>query len=221
MLFGFGDDIFESEKERNLYYKFFAGYFFNELLPGWQHRLKSFQSILRKATKRNKGCGIPGDKILLSSKSTHVSFDNHIYLLDEDFDRGEFADILVHDPKNKTFVCIEVKYLSDWNFEKDIKRIKNRLDRISYKLKDTVFTQCILMKKCKWEELGKKNEQKGSNYKRWEKLGKERPLILFWEDFLPFCENTSQVSNFLEYLLNLSPPIRFKVADRGFKRFMS
>jgi hypothetical protein len=34
MLFDTGPEAFESEKERNCYYKFFCGYFFNELVDG-------------------------------------------------------------------------------------------------------------------------------------------------------------------------------------------
>jgi hypothetical protein len=36
MLFDRSISIFESEKERNLYYKVFAGYLLNEFIPGYQ-----------------------------------------------------------------------------------------------------------------------------------------------------------------------------------------
>ncbi len=47
MLFDYGKNILESEKERNLYYKFFAGYFFNELIEGYQDRLMGFLTLLQ------------------------------------------------------------------------------------------------------------------------------------------------------------------------------
>ncbi len=40
LLMLFDKSPFESYKERNLYYKFFAGYFFNELVPGAGNGLK-------------------------------------------------------------------------------------------------------------------------------------------------------------------------------------
>ena len=50
MLFEPKLDIIESEKERNLYYKFFAGYFFNELVPIYEQRVTNFfkNHILRR-----------------------------------------------------------------------------------------------------------------------------------------------------------------------------
>ena len=37
----------ESEKERNFYSKVFAGYYFNELVVGYEARLQSFSKLLR------------------------------------------------------------------------------------------------------------------------------------------------------------------------------
>ena len=42
MLYDTSDQTFESEKERNLYYKIFAGYLLNERIPRWQDRLERF-----------------------------------------------------------------------------------------------------------------------------------------------------------------------------------
>ena len=41
----------ESYKERNLYYKIFAGYLFNEIIPGEEERKNSFIDLLRDTLK--------------------------------------------------------------------------------------------------------------------------------------------------------------------------
>lgn len=39
MIFNSGPCVLESEKVRNLYTKFFAGYFFNEFIDGYDERV--------------------------------------------------------------------------------------------------------------------------------------------------------------------------------------
>ncbi|MGI2214739.1 hypothetical protein [Shewanella oncorhynchi] len=95
MIFNSGPCVLESEKERNLYTKFFAGYFFNEFIDGYDERVVWINSYLSK--KLNK---------TVSLQSPSISFDNHTYLLDIDSDRGEFADILLHDPVLKNPLMI-------------------------------------------------------------------------------------------------------------------
>ena len=43
--------IRESYKERNLYYKIFAGYIFNELIPGEEERKNQFLNLLNEILK--------------------------------------------------------------------------------------------------------------------------------------------------------------------------
>ena len=50
MLFDRSISTFESEKERNLYYKVFAGYLLNEFIPGYQDRLMSFCNVINNST---------------------------------------------------------------------------------------------------------------------------------------------------------------------------
>lgn len=76
----------DSDKERNLYAKYFAGYLFNELIEGYSERVAAISDYLSEIT----GEGIKFAK-------PHLSFDNHAYPFSVEADRGEFADILLHD----------------------------------------------------------------------------------------------------------------------------
>ena len=122
MLFNHGTDTFESEKERNLYYKFFAGYFFNDLVSGYEKRVKSFYKLLFQEGIDEEDCF--GDFVLHEGmkipSAISVTFDFHGYLLEGARDRGELADILIQDHQNNIFIAIEAKSLTDWNYEKDI-----------------------------------------------------------------------------------------------------
>ena len=107
MLFEYGDEIFESYKERNFYYKFFAGYYFNELIPDWDKRLNFFNDLLSTAHNPLKNAKL--QKISFDSRYTHVSFDNHECQFRGMIGRGEFADMFVHDRHNNNLAIIEVK----------------------------------------------------------------------------------------------------------------
>lgn len=50
MIFDSTADLFESYKERNVYYKIFAGYLLNELVPGHADRLRRLCSVLSTPT---------------------------------------------------------------------------------------------------------------------------------------------------------------------------
>lgn len=43
--------LIESEKERNLCAKFFAGYFFNEFIPGYSKRINLFNRYIQEVSK--------------------------------------------------------------------------------------------------------------------------------------------------------------------------
>ena len=63
--------LIESEKERNLCTKFFAGYFFNEFTPGYSKRIALFNRYIQEAAGRDD----------LRVEAPHVSFDTHAYLM--------------------------------------------------------------------------------------------------------------------------------------------
>jgi len=200
MLYNQCNDINESEKERNLYYKYFAGYFFNEPVPGLESRFSKFALLLQRKAQEQGIDEISKD--LFSVKDVHVSFDNHAYLvLGKEVGRGEFADIMVYDSKNKILVAIEVKYLSDWNYQKDIEGNAERINKISNHLKCKRTIQCLLILYRKLQQVQKKVGHSRSNYTRLNNMLENRPMILTWEEFLDICDNKS-VSSYLKRQFN-------------------
>lgn len=202
MLFDDGENILESDKERNLYYKFFAGYFFNEFIIGYQNRLMDFLTLLQSnseddnpVNKRHFGKNI--QDIRISPNFTHITFDFHAYLFGQK-NRGELADILVHDRQNKFLIALEVKPLQPLRVEKDVKENQERLREIS---SDTTIIQCLLVNEKAWKNIIERRKRKNSSYQKlkdWESQNPKIPLkVLLWQDFLPLCDNSS-VRNYLK-----------------------
>ncbi|MEX8192734.1 excinuclease ABC subunit A [Comamonas guangdongensis] len=111
--------LIESEKERNLCTKFFAGYFFNEFTPGYTKRITLFNRYLQEVTGRED----------LALHSPHVSFDTHAYLCHERL-RSKLSDVLISDPARQIFLFIETKYLSNWTYAADVAKGLERLDKV-------------------------------------------------------------------------------------------
>lgn len=111
--------LIESEKERNLCTKFFAGYFFNEFTPGYSKRIALFNRYIQEAAGRDD----------LRLEAPHVSFDTHAYLMHERL-RSKLSDVLVSDPARQVFVFIETKYLSNWTYAADVAKGLERLDKV-------------------------------------------------------------------------------------------
>ena len=136
MLYSVSQHTFESYKERNLYYKFFAGYFLNSLVDSeddsFKERLKALSKILR-APSWHIGQTIPAD-LELDAGNVHLSFDNHASQIDlSGKDNGEFADILIQgiDSNGRDiFIAIEAKFLSDWTHKKDVIKVSGRIAAI-------------------------------------------------------------------------------------------
>jgi len=191
MIFSAGADILESEKERNFYTKFFAGYFFNELVDGYDDRVDQISGYL-------------SDKLefqILLNRPT-LSFDNHAYLLDPESDNGEFADILIHDTQSKTMIAIEAKYLTNWSIEKDIKSNINRIDSIREKYQTYKVHFCLLVSEIKWNATEKMKNHPDSNFTRFKNEFASKVGLLFWEDLVKLCQSIS-VREYMEYRLSL------------------
>ena len=201
MLFDIGDDVLESEKERNLYYKFFAGYFFNEFVPGYEQRLISFQQLLREELQQHSWK--PAREITLSIASTHVSFDNHGYLVGFQDDRGEFADIVIHDRDNRFIIAIEAKFMSDWKFTKDVVVNARRLEYIASQMRDTDIIPCLLVPKQKWNAAVELTTRIANNVQQLQDEPNSRLIILKWEQFTELSENVA-VKTYLNHQLSLS-----------------
>ena len=191
MIFNSGPCVLESEKERNLYTKFFAGYFFNEFIDGYDERVVWINSYLSK--KLNK---------TVSLQSPSIIFDNHTYLLDIDSDRGEFADILLHDPVSKTMIAIEAKYLTNWSIEKDIKSNLKRINAIRERYYKYTIHFCLLVSSTKWKSAIKMKKHESSSYACFIKDFKDDVGVLFWEDLVEYCDSKT-VKKYMEYRLSL------------------
>ena len=111
--------LIESEKERNLCTKFFAGYFFNEFTAGYAKRIVHFNRYIQEVTGRE-------DLVL---QSPNVSFDTHAYLCHERL-RSKLSDVLISDTARQTFLFIETKYLTNWTYAADVAKGLERLDKV-------------------------------------------------------------------------------------------
>lgn len=190
MIFDISEKAFESEKERNLYTKFFAGYFLNEFISGYEDRLNSLNKLLTEKFKKPITLELP-----------HVSFDNHAYLLLNDTDRGEFADVLLHDYKNNAMVAIEVKFLSDLNVKKDCDTNLRRIKNIKAKYPCLTIHFLLLISKRKWLCAETMQKHENSNFRNYDNFKSEAP-ILYWEELLPLCSE-QKVRDFMNARLEL------------------
>ncbi len=227
MIFEFGDNIIESEKERNLYTKFFAGYFFNEIVEGSNARLIKFADLIKK---KAESAGIPlKSDFTLSPKSTHVCFDTHAYLLglpneQSGEDRHEIADILIHDSHNKVFISIEAKFLENFDVDEDVKLALERLQSLKNRMPNTQFIFCLLISRTKWNRIQKMKNHPGSQYKKLIENYSDKMLVLLWEELVDICEHRS-VKKFMDYQLSLiqvqRKSVRYKIQNEQPMRNMN
>jgi len=182
MLFNNSGNFIESEKERNFYYKFFCGYYFNELVDGLNERVEIFCEII------NNNCAehfnIDNLTFQISSVDSHVTFDVHSYLVCNNTDNGELADIFIIDNKNKLCLAIEAKFLTDWSYEKDILENSLRIKSCNEVLKEYKFIQCLLIKENKWKEAIKLKNHPYSNYTKIKNQTETSFVVLTWETLI-------------------------------------
>ena len=199
MLFDIDNVKFESERERNLYYKFFAGYFFNELVTDIQVRLNCFKEMIQEALMSTGKAPLPEKSFLLDN--THISFDNHAYsIIGNKSDKGEFADVMIYDKRYKYIIAIEVKYLTNYKANKDVVKNIERLEALANELKWTGVVPCLLLTNTKNLNAKRKINQTGSNYKKLLDYGSKGPVVLEWERFLDCCADPI-VKEYLKYQL--------------------
>ncbi|MBN1243618.1 MAG: hypothetical protein JXA15_13025 [Spirochaetales bacterium] len=180
--------LFESEKERNLYYKFFAGFFLNELVDGYQSRTQALRLLLNRR--------------LLESGSTFklenfdgtllASFDYHSYLLENSSDKGELADILIEDLANRSVIAIEAKFLTDWNFDKDITANAERIKILRDKFQINVI-QALLLTRRKHTAVMQAANHPDSNYHRllgYSRESKQPFIVLEWEELIGLVDKS-------------------------------
>jgi len=200
MLFDCRSGVVESDKERNLSYKFFAGYFFNELIQGYEKRLKDFHHLICNTPVYAKGqrppCG-------LCPSSTHVSFDVRAYLMNPKGDNGEFADVLLYDDINRAMIAIEVKFLQDWTFKKDVEGNARRLAGIVGCNAGLKVIQRLLLKEEKWTRVRQMQNHSGSQFSKLQADTNISMVVITWEQLVLLCDDPS-VRAHLERLLRMS-----------------
>lgn len=195
----------ESYKERNLYYKIFAGYLFNELVDGYNERKNSFFKRLEKTPSDRIFGEVP--KVLKDSRQAflnepiHVTFDFHPSQWDSSQDRGEMSDIVIW--MDKSFYSIEVKYLSHWTYAKDIATVQNRIQVISRMISEDgdkkAPLQILLVKMEDWTN----SESRGdiSNVEKLKNNILNIPVIvIFWEELLEIIGEPN-VKSYLEHAI--------------------
>lgn len=192
MIFGTTDnfDTIESYKERNLYYKIFAGYLFNELLPGIEKRKEDFFNLLISALAHKDR--FRGDQKAIEDaisearkQEVHVTFDYHSCQIIPEHkkdNRGEMSDILLL--AGAHFISIECKFLANMHFGKDVNEVQERIKVVSNALSMNPL-QVLLMKQGKWEGAKRSQKSTGSFYSALQNANLQTPVIvLFWEDLV-------------------------------------
>lgn len=200
MLFDYHNGTLESDKERNLSYKFFAGYFFNELLQGYERRFEEFYRLLCSNPVYAKGRRAP---CIFCPSTTHVSFDVHAYLLNPRADNGELADVLLYDGANRAMIAIEVKFLEDWDFKKDVEGNAKRIAGIVGCTTGLQVIQCLLLTEEKWINGRRKKNQPGNQFSKLEASNGIDIVVITWEQLVPLCDNPG-VHAYLERVLRMS-----------------
>lgn len=218
MLYNVSQHTFESHKERNLYYKFFAGYFMNSLVDAEGDRCKERLNALVKILQAPEWH--TGDVLVPDTLSTlshiHVSFDNHANQIKNlPVDKGEFADILIQGVDSNgrhIFIAIEAKFLSDWNFDDDVIKVARRIAAVREVLPGARVFPFLLLTEAKWKNVTKKRNQTGSQCALLEEWGGNLRVIL-WEQFASACKNP-QVREWLVSQLRLTLDTAiYKVVD--------
>lgn len=116
----------ESYKERNLYYKIFAGYLLNETVPGYASRKGKFFELISSVHCNSERVFDSNGKVqdiveTINGEDITVTFDYHTaqeFKEDKRDDRGEMSDILI--VSDTCMVSIECKFGSNFSVEKDI-----------------------------------------------------------------------------------------------------
>jgi len=177
----------ESYKERNLYYKIFGGYLFNELIEGYENRKKAFLNMLEENINKSErffGEAPKANTIIkeIQEAPLHVTFDYHpaqIFIEYKRNNRGEMSDILLHSGQH--IISIECKFLSNIGFKKDIEAVHERIIKFSEHFK-ILPLQVLLLKEKKWNSTKLIKEEL-------KKSLRVPVVVLFWEDLRSLISN--------------------------------
>jgi hypothetical protein len=141
----------------------------------------------------------PVAPIQLDSRFTHASFDNHLkQLKPSETNRGEFADISLHDRVNGVLVGIEAKVRSNWTHSKDVQQNLERLSGAADAL-GAKAVPVLLITQSKWRGVQEQRHRSSSQLRRLEENRGTR--VITWERLLPICEGTP-VEAYLRWILS-------------------
>jgi len=119
-------------------------------------------------------------------------------------DRGEFADIFIHDnhdKENKVIVTIEAKLHTNWHYDKDITGNLRRIDLISKRVKNVTLFPVLLVLSKKWEHAMNMKSHKASNYQHFQDDSKCPFIVITWEQILDLVDDVN-VKKFLSSQIN-------------------
>jgi hypothetical protein len=159
----------------------------------------------------------PGRPLSLAAATTHVSFDNHVYLFGEcGIDRGELADILVHDRATRTLVFIEAKVHSNFRYDKDIMENAARIRAVTDRLGDCHAVHCLLVKQSKWAEVQRQVGNRNSQFAKLRADTSCSTRVVTWERFADICDDAA-VAAFLRAQLKRRHPVEpYRLGDGWF-----
>lgn len=221
MLFNFSEKFKESNKERNVYAKLFAGCIFNDFIPQnskFELAKKFFEKLIYRYTNTCEEFeitpqdtvikhldGLQNDEIL---KNLHVDFDHHAEreLPGIKDNKGEISDIFI--TAENILIGIEAKVFSNWDFKKDIIDEQKRIQCVS-KRYGVSFGRIhvLLVTKQKWDEVKSERQTKraASQYnllKQHIRKDDSMPFIwLRWEDLIEITWDIKTVSAYLQKIL--------------------
>jgi len=187
-------ELFESHKERNFYYKIFAGFLFNELIPGYEERKNLFLKLLAsKFADNNRFFHVKNDAVLflerMKAERWNVTFDYHlsqIFREDKADDRGEMSDVLILG--ETCFISVECKFLSNYSIDKDILTEQKRIRKFASHFQLAPF-QILLVKRQKWNKSSRIR-----NRPRLIASGHQFDiplLVLFWDELEAIVDSPS------------------------------
>jgi hypothetical protein len=187
--------LLESYKERNLYYKIFAGYLLNEIIPGYGQRKEKLLHLLKNIRKEEQRFIDPFDKTqivfeALEKETWNITFDYHITQCFTGVDGGEMSDILLH--TKSSIISFECKYTSNFDIQDDIYSVHDRIRKFCDEF-DLAAVQVLLLKKDKWN----KSTKITGRYDPSALADKNIPIIvIFWEELSEIIDD-SRVKFFL------------------------
>ena len=160
-----------------------------------------------------KKCG--SQKTFVHDKCEY-GHDDWMEFSDLGTDRGEFADILIHDRSTYTLIAIEAKVHSDWSYDKDILSNNARLSLIQGEIPTTQIIPCLLVTRAKWEASARYDTDEHSNFQRMMKAEDCLTRVIFWEELFDLVNNDRVKGHFKNQLARASEGFGYKFHDNWF-----